>query len=214
MTSLKEYVATQFPNHQIDQLDPHRPVDLELSDHTVVTQVVGAGEGLDVLCMFRRTAPDARVAALSIRPSQGKVIPHDDEDRDGVVDLPGRRVALAAVAGAAIVGTVLVAVMLIIRESAAIAAIVGGFGVMIGAAIGAIIGGSRLSSQRATMQPQAPGQPITVVAAFLDDAASATMLANAVGPRANFDVRIVDRRGGWRSPGTSRRTRFARRDPG
>ena len=72
---------------------------------------------------------------------------------------------------------------------------------MIGAAIGGIVGGSRLASQRTNFQPQAAGRTITVVAAFFDDDASASSLAHSVGPVADYDVRIVDHLGGWHSPG-------------
>ena len=202
MTTLQEYVARQFPNHDIDLWDAASAPDLELSDHTVVSQVVGTRDGLDLLNVFRRRAPNARVAALAVRPSQSTVVPTDDEDPDGVVDLPVRRVAASAVGGAVLLGVVLAAVMMLIsHESVATAAIVGGFGAMIGAAVGAIMGGSRLASQRANFQPQAAGRTITVVAAFLDDDASASSLAQSVGPVADYDVRIVDHLGGWRSPG-------------
>jgi hypothetical protein len=201
MTSLQEYVASQFPNHDIDVWDAASSPDLELSDHTVVSQVIGTRDGLDLLNVFRRRAPNARVAALAVRPSSATVVPTNGEDRDGVVDLPFRRVATSVVVSAIVVGVVLAGIMLMTNESAATAAIVGGFGVMIGAAVGAIIGGSRMAGQRANFQPQAPGRTITVVAAFLEDDASASSLAQSVGPVADYEVRIVDHSGGWRSPG-------------
>ena len=201
MTTLQEYVATQFPNHDIDLWDAASSPDLELSDHTVVSQVVGTRDGLDLLNVFRRRAPNARVAALAVRPSSATVVPTEAEDRDGVVDLPFRRVAMSVLLGAAAFGVVLAIVMLITHESVATGAIVGCFGAAAGAAVGAIIGGSRLAGQRANFQPPAAGRTITVVAAFLDDDASASSLAQSVGPVADYDVRIVDHSGGWRSPG-------------
>jgi hypothetical protein len=202
MTSLQDYVASQFPNHEIDLWDAASSPDLELSDHTVVSQVVGTRDGLDLLNVFRRRAPNARVAALAVRPSSAMtVVPTDDEDRDGVVDLPFRRVVTSVIVGAIVLGVALALIMLIAHQSVASAAIVAGFGAMIGAAVGAIIGGSRLAGQRANFQPQAPGRTITVVAAFLDDDASASSLAQSVGPVADYEVRIVDHSGGWRSPG-------------
>ena len=72
---------------------------------------------------------------------------------------------------------------------------------MIGAVIGAIVGASRLAGQRANSQPHAAGSTITVVAAFLDDEATASTLAQSVGPVADYEIRIVDHNGGWRSPG-------------
>ncbi len=201
MTTLQEYVASQFPNHDIDLWDAASSPDLELSDHTVVSQVVGTRDGLDLLNVFRRRAPNARVAALAVRPTSGTVVPSEQEDRNGVVDLPFRRVATSVLVGAVALGVLLTIVMLITHESVPTVAIVGGFGAAVGAAVGAIIGGSRLASQRANFQPQAQGRTITVVAAFLDDDASASSLAQSVGPVADYDVRIVDHSGGWRSPG-------------
>ena len=79
------------------------------------------------------------------------------------------RVAVTVIAGALILGIVLTVVMLLINESVAIAAIMGGFAALIGATVGAIVGAARLAGQRANSQPQAPGRTITVVATFLDD---------------------------------------------
>jgi hypothetical protein len=204
MTTLHEYVATQFPNHEIELFDAAGVVDLELYDHTVVSHVVGARDGLDLLNVFHRNAPHSRVTALAVRPSRGTVRSTDLEDRNGAVDLPVRRVAVAVLASAAVVGTVLALAMLISHESVATAALVGALGATIGATIGAILGGSRLASQRAALQPQPPRRTITVVAAFLDDDASASSLAEVVGPMTDYDVRIVDNRGDWRSPGPLR----------
>ena len=206
MTTLRQYVAIQFPNHEIELFDAAGVIDLELSDHTVVSHVVGTRDGLDLLEVFRRKAPHSRVTALEVRPARGTVLPTKPEETNLVVDLPARRVAVAVLASAAIVGIVLALVMLFTHESVATAAVVGGLGVAIGMAIGAIVGGSRLANQRANLKPQAPGRTITVVAAFLDDDASASSLAEAVGPLTDYDVRIVDHRGGWRSPGPGRRS--------
>ncbi len=201
MTSLQDYVARQFPNHEIDLWDAGSAADLELSDHTVVSQVVGTRDGLDLLKVFRNRAPNARVAALAVRPSSTSVLRSDDEDRDDVVDLPPRRIAISEVAGAVLVGIALTVLMLVIHESGATAVIVGGLAALIGAAVGVTAGNSRLARQRGNSQPQAPGTTITVVAAFLDDDASARTLAQSVGPVADYEVRIVDHNGGWRSPG-------------
>jgi hypothetical protein len=200
MTSLQEYVARQFPNHEIDLWDAASSRDLELSDHTVVSQVVGTRDGLDLLNTFRRRAPHARVAALAVRPPAATVVQSDREDRDGVVDLPPRRIVTSVFLGAVVVGAVFTTVMLAMNESGATTAVAGGFAALVGAAIGAIVGASRLASQRANSQPQSPGSTITVVAAFLDDDASASTLAQSVGPVADYEIRIVDHNGGWRGP--------------
>jgi hypothetical protein len=202
MASLQEYVTRQFPQHDIDILEPRSGVDLELTDNTVVSFVVGNRAGLDLLSTFHRSAPHARVAAVEVRPSDRTIVPGEGQDRDGVLDLPVRRVVAFVAIGLVVFGVVATIVSLIITDSWTTAAIYGCFAALIGAMVGAIVGGSRFAGERATSQPRAPGRSITVVAAFLDDDAAATSLAQSVGPAADYEVRIVDHSGGWRSPPT------------
>ena len=202
MTSLQEYVARQFPEHEIDVLESPSQNDLELTDNTVVSYVVGSRAGLDLLSAFHRSAPQARVAAMEVRPSDPTIVPTTGEDSGGVLDLPTSRIAVDVVVGLLLLGLVVGIATLLITHSGLTAVIAGVFGALIGALVGAIVGGSRFAGQRATTQPRAPGRNITVVAAFLDDDASAASLARRVGPAADYEVRIVDHEGGWRSPGT------------
>jgi hypothetical protein len=204
MATLTEYVTQQFPEHVIDVLEPGNKTSLELTDSTVVSFVVGNRAGIDLLSTFRRSAPNARVAAVEVRPSDATVVPTGGEDRDGVVDLPARRVAAYIAIGLASVGVVATLVSLAVLDSGLTIAIVGVFAALIGAAVGAIVGGSRFAGERANSQPRAPGRSITVVAAFLEDDASAANLARSVGPAADYEVRIVDHAGGWRSPGAGK----------
>jgi len=202
MASLKEYVAQQFPQHEIDVWEPGSPPDLELTDHTVVSYVVGTRAGLDLLKTFQRSVPKAHLAAVEVRPTDATVVPTLGEDRDGILDLPARRVAAWIVGGFLLLGLLGVAASLVFTDSGVTAGIIGGFMALVGAIVGGIVGGSRFAGQRATSQPRAPGRSITVVAAFLDDDESASSLATSVGPAAGYEVRIVDHLGGWRSPAT------------
>ena len=202
MTSLQEYVTSQFPQHDIDVLEPRAEADLELTDNTVVSFVVGNRAGIDLLSTFRRSVPNAKVAAVEVRPSDRSIVPTDGEDRDGVVDLPVRRVAAYVVGGLVVFGLVATVVAWAIFDSGLAAAIYGCFAALIGATVGAIVGGARFAGERATTQPRVPGRSITVVAAFLDDDAEAASLAQSVGPAADYEVRIVDHAGGWRNPAT------------
>lgn len=202
MASLQDYVTRQFPQHEIDVLEPRTGSDLELTDNTVVSFVVGNRAGLDLLSTFRRSAPNAKVAAVEVRPSDRSVVPREDEDRDGVIDLPAKRVAAYVLIGLVTFGVIATVVAWMIADSGMTAAIYGCFAALVGAIVGAIVGGSRFAGERATSQPRVPGRSITVVAAFLDDNAAATSLAQSVGPAADYEVRIVDHSGGWRSPAT------------
>jgi hypothetical protein len=201
MASLQEYVIQQFPEHDIDVLEPRNDTDLELTDNTVVSFVVGSRAGLDLLGTFRRSAPHARVAAVTVKRTDATVVPTGGEDSDGVVDLPVRRVAAFVVIGFVVFGALGALVAALSTDSGATIVIAATFVAIIGGIVGAIVGGSRLAGQRATTQPRAPGRDITVVAAFLEDDASAASLARTVGPAANYEVRIVDHEGGWRNPG-------------
>jgi hypothetical protein len=174
MASLQDYVAQQFPQHQIDVWEPGDPPDLELTDHTVVSYAVGTRAGLDLFNTFRRSVPNAHVAAVDVKPTDPTVISTTGEDRDGVVDLPVRRVAAWVVGGFLVFGLLAVALSLVFTDSGV----------------------------TATSQPRAPGRSITVVAAFLDNDESASSLATSVGPAAGYEVRIVDNKGGWHSPAT------------
>ena len=203
MASLQEYVHQQFPQHDVDVLEPQSASDLELTDNTVVSFAVGSRAGLDLLSTYRRSAPDARVAAVTVKPSDPSVVPTEGEDADGVVDLPVRRIAAYIAIGLVTFGIVGAVVAALTTDSGSTAVIAVVFAAIIGGIIGAIVGGSRLAGQRATSQPRAPGRNITVVAAFLEDEASAASLARSVGPAANYEVRIVDHAGGWRSPGAA-----------
>ncbi|MEP7204194.1 MAG: DUF3784 domain-containing protein [Ilumatobacteraceae bacterium] len=202
MASLQEYVTQQFPKHEIDVVEPRNESDLELTDNTVVSFVVGNRAGLDLLSTFHRSAPNARVAAVEVRPNDRTVVPTSGEDRDGVVDLPNRRAAASVGIGLLVCGAIAILMAWIITDSGMTAAIYGGFAALIGAIVGAIVGGSRFAGERATSQARAPGRSITVVAAFLDDEAEAASLAQSVGPAADYEVRIVDHSGGSRSPVT------------
>ena len=106
------------------------------------------------------------------------------------------------VVGLVTFGVIATVVAWMIADSGMTAAIYGCFAALVGAIVGAIVGGSRFAGERATSQPRVPGRSITVVAAFLDDDAAATSLAQSVGPAADYEVRIVDHSGGWRSPAT------------
>ena len=206
MTSLQEYVANQFPQHEIDVLEAPKENDLELTDNTVVSYVVGSRAGLDLLNTVHRSAPRARVAAVEVRPSDPTVLPTLGEDTDGVVDLPTRRIAVDVIGGLVVVGLAAGIAAWAITGSGSTSGIAAAFGALIGAFVGAILGGARFAGQRANWQPRAPGRNITVVAAFLEDDASAASLARSIGPAADYEVRIVDHEGGWRSPGTGNAT--------
>ena len=201
MTSLRDYVIREFPEHAIDVLKSDED-NLELTDHTVVSYAVGRQAGEDLLRSYRRTVPQARVAAVRVQPTDATVLPTDREDADGVLDLPLSRVAMYVVGGFLVVGIVATLLAFLFGATGSTGWIIGVFAGVVGAIVGAIVGGSRFAGQRATTQPRAPGRSVTVVAAFLDDEATAGPLAKGVGRAADCEVRIVADKGAWHSPGT------------
>jgi hypothetical protein len=200
MTTLLDYVKGQFPNHEIDRWDDTAPPDMELAHNTVVSYVIGTRDGIDLLSACRRSAPYTRLAALAVRPTKASIVPGNGEDPGGVIDVPTRRVAAFAAAGAILLGGLFTPFTLAITGSGVNAAVVGGFVAVIGAVIGAIVGGGRFAGERSVDQPRAPGRTITVIAAFLDDESAAATLARSIASKADHQVRIVNQFGGWRSP--------------
>ncbi len=82
MTStLKDLVREAHPHHVVEPLDATVRTDLLLCSPTVIIEVIGAREGIDVLARVRRVAPDAPLAAMRI--SAIDVEPEHPERRAG-----------------------------------------------------------------------------------------------------------------------------------
>lgn len=205
ISTLRDYSAGQFPNHELDEwgMPPYRS-EQDLTSHTVVVQVVGADKAVAVHDLLRQLTA-APLACVDVLPSSPTVLPTAHEDADGVVDLPVRRIVFGAIFGA-LAGAVAVAFggMFVdaSRHSVAVLAV---FGALLGAAVGGIVSGGRLAGQRATTQPQAPGEHVVLLAALLDSEDDALHVVRAMeswGVDTNVEYRLVDEIGGWRSPST------------
>lgn len=205
ISSLREYSAAQFPNHELVEWGgaPHRS-DAELTSHTVVVQVVGSQKARDVLDHLRQLTA-APCSCVDVLPTSPTVLPKAGEDGDGIIDLPIRRIVFGAVLGA-LVGALAVALggMLVSGSSHSVV-VLAVFGGLAGAAVGAIVSGARLAGQRATTQPQAPGEHVVLIAALLDDEEEALRVVRSMessGVDSDVEYRLVDEIGGWRSPST------------
>ncbi len=86
-----DLVSEAHPHHTMEPLDATVPTELALGSPTVIIEVVGAREGIDVLSHVRRVQPDAQIAAVRI--SAVEVVPEHPERRAGAR-------ALASIAGA------------------------------------------------------------------------------------------------------------------
>ncbi len=89
--SFTRLVSEAHPNHTMEPLDATVATELTLVSPTVIIEVVGAREGIDVLGRVRRVQPDALIAA--VRLSAVDVVPEHPERRKGAR-------AFAGVAGA------------------------------------------------------------------------------------------------------------------
>lgn len=142
--------------------------------------------------------------AVVVRTPDPSIVRQDGEDPDGIVDLPLRRLVVAAVLGAIVGMGVGIGIGAIASERLAPALVIGAFIAVIGAALGAVVGGgARFAGERATSQPPARGQDVTIIAAFFDNEEAATSLAREVaGSEQQFDMRIVSADGSWHAPAT------------
>ena len=199
MTTLLEYATTHFPNHVTEQTDG----DKVLTDHTAVAHVVGSANGIELVRRVQSALPQADVAAVMVRPTDQSVVPDGEEDREGVVDLPFRRIAVSGLVGAVVAGAAIGVVVGITADSFVVGLIVGVFAAILGGAVAAIAGGgARYGGDRAWEQPHAPDRTVAVVAAFADTESDAIAAARVMDQLDPYEVRIVAANGAWHSPNT------------
>lgn len=197
MTTLLDYARQHFPRHTTESSEASVP----LSPHTVVAHVVGTRRARLVEEALRRTATDRAVAHVVVRPTDPTVLPTGGEDPDGIVDLPYRRFATGALGGALLGFVALGIVGLVVTDAWWGAAVLAGFGAVLGGVVAAMLSGmGRHAGDRAWEQPHAPDRTIVVVAAMFDDEHQANVAAAAVEMFQPDDVRIVAADGAWHSP--------------
>lgn len=202
MLTLDDYVRQQFPEQRTETLPARTGQPLELTDHTVVAQVLGVREGLDTVDHLRRTNNGVEVGAIIVRTTPPTVVPDQPEDTDGIVDLPERRLTGAAALGFVIgaAGTMFATFNILPLAGAVICAVMIG---LLGAFIASMFSGlGRFAGERATTQPNIPGRSLVVLGVFTDDEARAVKAVRQLEDRGIHDIRLVGRSGEWRSPST------------
>jgi hypothetical protein len=199
MTTLLEYATTHFPNHVTED----RGADKPLTDHTAVAHVVGSVNAAEMARHVQRALPNADVASVMVRPTEPSVVPSEHEDKEGVMDVPFRRIATSTIVGGAVVGVVVGVVVGLITGSFVAGLIGFGFGAVLAGIISAIAGGgARYGGERAWEQPAAPDRTVAVVAAFVGTEEEAIEAARVMEGLAPYEVRIVSSNGAWHTPNT------------
>ncbi len=195
--TLGEYARQQYPGHSTDLWRGWNP---PLQGHTVVVHVVGRDSAEQAIELLERSTSTEDVAAVLVLGSEATVLPSAGEDVDGVMDLPDERIVAAAGAGAVLGLMVAIVVGMVggLPGGAVVAICL--FLAAAGGAVGAIVGGGRHASERSSTQVRSPGDDIGVVAALIDDEATATAVADELSEAGLFDVRIVSSDGAWHSP--------------
>jgi hypothetical protein len=196
--TLSDYAHRQYPGHSTDLW---RGVNPPLQAHTVIVHVVGRDTAEHAIVLLERALPPDDIAAVLVHGSDLTIIPSRDEDVDGVLDLPTRRIAAAAATGAVLGLMVAIVVGMAVDLPAGGVVAISVFLTAAFAAVGGIVGGARLASERAGTQAQAPGEDIGVVAAMVADEESAMALADDLTDAGLYDVRIVSSDGAWHAPG-------------
>jgi hypothetical protein len=196
MTTLQDYAHTNFPHHAVTT-----PIgDAELTDHTVVARAVGKRDVMAVGNELLRTMPDARVAIAKIERTEPSVVPRGGEDKDGVIDLPKRRIAASGLVAAIVIGVAIGAVVWAATSffPALIAAV---FAATMAAWVGSMFGGGgRFAGNRAWEQPNAPDKNVTLLAVLTNDESEAVHAAELIEKNGIYDVRIVNAHGAWHNP--------------
>jgi hypothetical protein len=197
MTTLVDYAATHFPSHEMDA-----PLgDVQLGDHTTIAHVLGAREAGELAARMSRIVPDAQIGLVIVHQNAPHVVAKEPEDKEGVFDLPRRRMTTATFATALVAGVVVGLIFGFLAGSAWTGIIVGAFAALLGGICGWVAGGgSRFAGERGWAQPNQPGEDVALVAVLTADESTATQVAREMERDQPHDVRIVGRDGAWHSP--------------
>lgn len=204
MTTLLEYARQQFPGQPVTTWRQTPAADeMPLTSHTLVAHVVGDDAAAATVALLRRNVDEGEaVAAVVVTGHEPDAAPALLDAKEGIVDLANRRVLFSALAGGAAAAVIGFVIARSLTDNLWVALLVALFFAQAGGMTASIWGGgARHASQTAVSQPQAPGETVAVVAAYLRDEARATELAHEVsGRQRQFDVRIVSEAGGWHVP--------------
>lgn len=199
MATLEAYAARRFPQHRISVQSP----TVSMTDHTTVGEVIGANTAGVIIERLRREMPTANVGLVLVLPNEPTIVATTGEDKEGTIDLPRRRPALAAIGLATLVGIVGLFVAREVTNGWTGALISGAFLAVLAGVIGALLGGAgRYAGARAWQQQRQGQDVIGLVAVCEDGEASAEQAAETLERMGVIDVRIVGKDGAWHAPNT------------
>lgn len=197
MVTLKSYAEMTFPNHAV-RVDNDAP----FYEHTTVGQMTSDEQ----LKTFRLTLvdslPGSQVSIATVEATTPSIVPAGGEDRQGVADLPKRRIfATAILAGglAGVIGGIIIGAFINLASGIILGCFVA---VVVGIVSGIAGGGARFAGERAWEQANKPAEDIYLIAAYARDEREATVAANVMEQAGITDVRIVNENGAWHSPNT------------
>lgn len=193
--TLDDYAAEVFPNHEVDGgsrfvLD-HDAIVAHFSDIVRAREVQGE---------IRAHYPGVEADVVSVHGSARTLTPTRDEDKQGITDLPNRRLG-AASAIAAVVAFVVVLVVVLAFANVAAAVISAVFAACLGAWVGFLVGGgARHAGEHAWEQPADVGRrTMGLVAVHARNAQESIEITTLLDDYRPDTVRIVNN-AGWRNP--------------
>jgi|GEM_PF-3297390 len=200
MATLQDYARQHFPEHHLGG----DGVDVPLRPHTAVAHVIGSTRTQEVERQVRTTYPgDGQVATVLVRPENQTLTPTSNEDKEGIVDLPRKRLAASSLVAAAVVGLAVGLGLGFATDNVFIGVICGVFAALLAGWAGFLLGGGgRYAGERAWEQPTDRDRSIGLVAILLDDEHQANQAATLLSTLDPQDVRVVNERGAWHSPNT------------
>ena len=197
MTTLADYAHQRYPNHRVD-VEAGR---IELAEHTTVAHVIGRTAGEQLSDSIRRRVDPGRVATVIVEPTEPTVLDKGGEDKEGISDLPHKRVGAGAAVTGAILGVVVGVITGIAIGHVVAGVLLGIFCAIIGAVIGFMVsGGARYAGEHAWEQEHHPDRAVVLVAALLDDETTAKDVASEMSAFGIEDVRILNHEGSWHLP--------------
>ena len=197
MTTLADYAHQRYPNHRVDV----EAARIDLASHTTVAHVIGRTAGERLSDSIRGRIDPNRVATLVIQPTNPTVIKDGGEDKEGIADLPHKRLGAGAAVTGAILGVAVGVITGFAIGDVVAGVLLGIFCAIIGAVIGFMVsGGGRYAGEHAWEQEHHPDEAADLVAALLDDETAAKDVASEMSAFGIEDVRILNREGAWHTP--------------